>query len=190
MSFSKAARSSRTDAPGLAGQPANAGRFDAASLAAASVFGQLVGVDDQGAAQVDWPGNRRGPMAARTLVQFDAAPSASDPPVPVLLVFVGDEAVPVIVGVLQPSVLRAVSAPEVAPEVAPTHADHPASESPITVSLDGRTVSLQAAERLELRCGDSAIVMTADGHVTIRGANLVSRATETNKIRGGAVLIN
>jgi hypothetical protein len=66
----------------------------------------------------------------------------------------------------------------------------PGLASPVTVSLDGRSVSLQAAERIELRCGDSALVMTADGHVVIRGANLVSRASETNKIRGAAVLIN
>lgn len=187
MSSSRAARSSRTDVAGSVGDPANASRFDAVALAAASVFGQLVGVDEHGAAQVDWPGNRRGPMAARTLVQLDAAPAAQDPPVPVLLMFVGDESVPVIVGVLQPGVLRAAPRLEPAAEALADRAD---ADTPITVSLDGRTVSLQAAERLELRCGDSAIVMTADGHVTIRGANLVSRATETNKIRGGAVLIN
>jgi len=169
----------------------------------APVRGWLVGVDDDGVARVDWPGNDLGPVAASSLVQLDAAPAAGEPAWPVLLVFDAVEAAPIVAGVLHRRIVKA-AAPQTAgaapagatpaqatpalvssPDTVP-----PGLASPVTVSLDGRSVSLQAAERIELRCGDSALVMTADGHVVIRGANLVSRASETNKIRGAAVLIN
>jgi len=175
----------------------------------APVRGWLVAVDDDGVARVDWPGNGLGPMAASSLVQIDAAPAVGDAPWPVLLVFDGAAAAPIVAGVLHRRIVKpsaaegAVAAPAggpptgAAPSAESTAAAGDASVcvprgpgSPVTVSLDGRSVSLQAAERIELRCGESSLLMTADGRVVIRGANLVSRATETHKIRGAAVLIN
>lgn len=170
--------------------------FEAGS---APVRGWLVGIDEDGVAQVDWPGNALGPVAACSLVQIDAAPAADEPAWPVLLVFDALGGAPIVAGLLHRRIVRAAApSPEcgVAPgrsastAVASTPPAGADRDAPLAVSLDGRTVSLQAAERIELRCGDSALVMTADGRVVIRGANLVSRASETNKIRGAAVLIN
>ncbi|KMK65244.1 DUF6484 domain-containing protein [Puniceibacterium sp. IMCC21224] len=55
---------------------------------------------------------------------------------------------------------------------------------------DGKTVRINAQERIELRVGKAAIVMEKDGHITIRGTHLVSHASGSNHIRGGSVNLN
>jgi hypothetical protein len=59
-----------------------------------------------------------------------------------------------------------------------------------TVVADGEVHRIAARERIELRVGKAAIVMEADGHVTIRGTHLVSHASGANRIRGGSVNLN
>ena len=63
------------------------------------------------------------------------------------------------------------------------------SAAPV-IRRDGEVVRVQAAERLELRCGKASVVMTADGRITIRGSTLVSHASASNRIRGGSVHLN
>lgn len=58
------------------------------------------------------------------------------------------------------------------------------------VVVDGETVRVEAGQRLELRCGDARIVLSADGKVLIHGMQVVSRAEGQNRIRGGSVQIN
>lgn len=65
----------------------------------------------------------------------------------------------------------------------------PAAPKPHAV-LDGEVVRLQAGKTLELVCGRASIVLTADGKIVIKGANLVSRSSGPNKIRGATVAIN
>lgn len=61
--------------------------------------------------------------------------------------------------------------------------------APLVVA-DGQTLRLTAQERIELRVGKSSIVMEKDGHITIRGTDLVSHASRSNRIRGGSVNLN
>lgn len=61
--------------------------------------------------------------------------------------------------------------------------------APLVVA-DGQMLRLTAKERIELRVGRSSIVMEADGHITIRGTDLVSHAARSNRIRGGSVNLN
>lgn len=49
---------------------------------------------------------------------------------------------------------------------------------------------LEATDRVELRCGDSALTMDAEGRVLLKGRDVVTRAKRTQKIRGGTVHIN
>ena len=58
------------------------------------------------------------------------------------------------------------------------------------VVADGELVRLTAKERIELRVGKSSIILEADGHITIRGTDLVSHASRSNRIRGGSVNLN
>lgn len=53
-----------------------------------------------------------------------------------------------------------------------------------------RELKLNAEETIELRCGKSSITMNKEGKMIIKGTNLTSRASEVNKIKGGAVRIN
>lgn len=52
------------------------------------------------------------------------------------------------------------------------------------------TITFEADRQITLRCGKSSIQLLADGSVLIRGAYVLSRASGTNRIRGGNVQIN
>ncbi len=53
---------------------------------------------------------------------------------------------------------------------------------------DARTI--EANERLELRCGESALTLDAQGRVLLKGRDVVTRAKRSQKIRAGTVHIN
>jgi len=53
-----------------------------------------------------------------------------------------------------------------------------------------KNLTIEASETLEFRCGQSSIVMTRQGRMTLRGSDLTSRASRINKIKGAAVKIN
>jgi hypothetical protein len=53
-----------------------------------------------------------------------------------------------------------------------------------------RNLALQATEKVEIQCGEASIAMRSDGKVLVKGTDVVSRATRTNRIKGGAVAIN
>jgi len=56
--------------------------------------------------------------------------------------------------------------------------------------IDGERVVLQAEHEIELRCGDAAIVLSADGRITLRGTYITSHASATQRILGGSVNVN
>ena len=60
----------------------------------------------------------------------------------------------------------------------------------VEARVDGEKVLIQAKEKLELRVGKASIVIDANGKITIRGANLLSRSTGPIRIKGGHVEIN
>ena len=57
------------------------------------------------------------------------------------------------------------------------------------VHLGHREV-IEAAEELELRCGEACIVLTADGRIQLRGTYITSHASATQRIVGGSVHVN
>ncbi|MEY4564881.1 MAG: hypothetical protein RLZZ618_4158 [Pseudomonadota bacterium] len=61
---------------------------------------------------------------------------------------------------------------------------------PPTALVDGERVVLQAEHEIELRCGDAAIVLSADGRITVRGTYITSHASATQRILGGSVNVN
>ena len=64
--------------------------------------------------------------------------------------------------------------------------DQPAAEPPLVVDQ----IKLEARDQVTLRCGKASIQLQKDGSVHIRGAYVLSRASGTNRIRGGNVQIN
>ncbi|MEM9666748.1 MAG: DUF6484 domain-containing protein [Bacteroidota bacterium] len=112
------------------------------------------------------------PLAARSIVPLTADQAGAS----VVLAFdQGDPARPIILGVLQPTAAVQTTLPP---------------RQPRHVQADERTLVLEAERTLELRCGRSSITLHADGRVYIKGIDVVSRARQTNKIKGGNVRIN
>jgi hypothetical protein len=65
-----------------------------------------------------------------------------------------------------------------------------ASPAPLDVVVDGKTVTMQASEQIELRCGKSSLLLHADGRVVLSGTYVVSTSRGPNKIRGATVTLN
>jgi hypothetical protein len=61
--------------------------------------------------------------------------------------------------------------------------------TPVVVA-DGQMLRLTAKERIELRVGKASLIMEADGRITLRGTDLVSHASRSNRIRGGSINLN
>lgn len=55
---------------------------------------------------------------------------------------------------------------------------------------DDAPMKITSRDRLELRCGKASIVMKADGSVTIRGTQILSRAERANRVQGATVNLN
>ncbi|MGB4828424.1 MAG: DUF6484 domain-containing protein [Paracoccaceae bacterium] len=130
------------------------------------VIGMILGFRDA-APLVVFPGNAQDQaIAARSLTRLVAADVGAE----VALLFEdGDRARPLIVGKL----------------VEPARDD----AAPVVVA-DGQLLRLVAKERIELRVGKASLVMEADGRITLRGTDLVSHASRSNRIRGGSVNLN
>lgn len=60
----------------------------------------------------------------------------------------------------------------------------------LDVRVDGQRVVLEAEREIELRCGEAAIILTADGRIELRGTYITSHASATQRILGGSVNIN
>jgi hypothetical protein len=56
--------------------------------------------------------------------------------------------------------------------------------------VDAKTIELSAKESIRIRTGKSIVTVTAEGEVSVRGRNVTTRASNCNRVRGGAVKIN
>lgn len=54
----------------------------------------------------------------------------------------------------------------------------------------GEVRSLEARERLELRCGPASLTLFADGRVEIRGVQILSRAEGAQRLQGASIHLN
>jgi hypothetical protein len=130
------------------------------------VIGLLMGFDD-GDPLVVFVGNpSEAALPARGLCALDATSVGAK----VALLFeAGDPGKPLIVGRI----------------VEPAHQGGSAE-----IIRDGERVVVTARERIELRCGKASIILEKDGSITVRGSQLTSQASGTNRIRGGAIHLN
>lgn len=65
-----------------------------------------------------------------------------------------------------------------------------AASAPAEVLLDGERMVLTAEHEIELRCGEAALILSADGRIQLRGTYITSHASATQRILGGSVNIN
>lgn len=142
-----------------------------------AVVGRLVSAPNAGAPLVEVPGH--GAHPARVLRSVDRGWLRGDGAVgrEVLVVLAdGDPARPIIIGVLE--------------DLVDTLLDDAADAPRVDVSLDGRSVTLEASREITLRCGEASLTLHADGRVVTRGVNVVSQASEQQRIAGAIVRIN
>ncbi|QIL82700.1 hypothetical protein G7047_24260 [Diaphorobacter sp. HDW4A] len=132
-------------------------------------LGTLLSVDQLGRPLVAF-GASSSTIAARTLVAVSKADYGRD----VVLGFEsGEESFPIILGLIQqPQAEMAVRG------------------QCVTVETDDGRVIVQAKDELELRCGEAAILLQADGRIMLRGQYITSHAEAGQRIRGGSVQIN
>jgi Domain of unknown function (DUF6484) len=76
------------------------------------------------------------------------------------------------------------------PEAPLTLAKGNTATQPSEAVVDGQRVVLRAEHEIELRCGEAAIVLSADGHIQLRGTYITSHASATQRILGGSVNVN
>jgi hypothetical protein len=145
-------------------------RRRAASAGTPIVLGTLVAgeTDDL---WVDFPGNRQGPLQARStvpLARVQLRRMIAEGRQVVLLL--ADEGAPVVLGLLHPLT-----------DLEPGE---------LKIEGDDRRASLSAADELVLRCGDASLTLRRNGRVSLRGTTVESRAKGMNRIRGGTVALN
>lgn len=58
------------------------------------------------------------------------------------------------------------------------------------IQADGERLALEARREISLKCGKASIHLTADGRVTIRGTQLLSRSEGPNRVQGASVQLN
>ncbi|WP_434388730.1 DUF6484 domain-containing protein [Melittangium boletus] len=138
---------------------------------------------EAGRVLVDFSGNRRGPLPARTALALEPqalAHAAAQRQEAVLLFADGDPARPLLMGLLQPE--------------SPTPLTDALLEHPLAavkdVELDGRRVLLEGREEVVLRCGKASLTLRRNGQVVLRGVNIRTEADEVQRIKGGKVQIN
>jgi hypothetical protein len=140
-----------------------------------AVRGVLCGFDETGEPLVDFPANASSsPVPAISTVPLEGADRSREV---VLLFEDGDLARPIIVGFRQSPAVRSSEKEVKAPQ-------------PVTIEVDGERLTYTAHKEIVLRCGKASIQLLSDGSVRIRGTNVLSRASATNRIRGGNVQIN
>ena len=143
--------------------------------------GCIVRTTTGGKPLVDFPGNSQGLVEARSIVDLAGATGNSAwEPIQVLLLFEkGDPALPIIVGILCESSLSSGGIAVMLD-----------AGRPLDAVIDGRKVSLSANEEAVLRCGRSSIVLRSDGRILIKGTEIVSRSSGTQKIQGASIKLN
>lgn len=99
---------------------------------------------------------------------------------------------PIIIGLIlsgQPHIAPSGALRDSAPE---SPADEPGAdqEPQLDVIVDGRYVVLEAEREIELRCGEAALILSADGRIQLRGTYITSHASATQRILGGSVNVN
>lgn len=145
--------------------------------------GKIVNVDERRQVFVDFPGNKKGPIAARftNSINLKVLRHAASAGQDVLLVFENnDSGLPIIIDTLTSLLDNIIDSTTISLD----------EDSPKDVLIHGKRVTFDAREEIVLRCGKASITLTRAGRVVIRGAHVLNRSSGVNRIQGGSVRIN
>lgn len=139
------------------------------------VIGTLSGLADNGDALVNIDEFGLKKIAAHTLIELNQSQLTQD----VALGFqAGNPYRPIILGLLHK------------PTIVAQPLDETEKPKTLEVTQQGKRIVIEAEQELELRCGEAVVLLTADGHIQLRGGYITSHADATQRIRGGSVQIN
>ena len=155
-------------------------KFDEQKILSFSV-GRIVRITKDGHAFVDFPGNQVEEHKARVAVELSGTSGAGwVEGLPVILMFEdGDPTKPIILGVVRDTVNASL-----------LHEIVVATERPREGLVDRKQIVFNAKEEIILRCGKGSITLRKNGKIVLRGTEIVSHASHTNKVRGASVAIN
>ena len=173
---------SRQDPAGLHDAPAD-GLAGVPSGAAHVATAVVEDITPDGIALIVLTGEERAREAASVL-RFSSARAAADALLGRTVIVALEGAAPVILGVVAQ---RLWDTGEGAGEEAVVSLPA-ASAMPLPVGQ--QRLDLEASDEIRLSCGKSSLVLRRDGTVIVRGVKIVSRASQSNKIRGATVSLN
>ena len=159
------------------------------------IIGLLVAVDSEHRPLVDFAENSSDtPLLALSTVEIHKKHIGRQ----VALLFAnGNPRSPVIMGLIHSPLdvmlenhLHDESKSSAATSVAATEVVLPAPSISGDLKIDGKKVVIEAADEIELKCGESSITLTRAGKILIRGKYLLSRSDGINRIMGGSVQVN
>jgi len=130
------------------------------------VLGQLVRLDSGEGFGVTYPGN---PIPVPCLSTIPLDESGLNRQV-VLMFLEGPSPKPVAIGLI--------------------HNSEHVESTPREVIVDNERLVIQGKKEVELRCGKASILLREDGKVVIKGTNLISRSSGSNKVKGASVSLN
>lgn len=160
-----------------------------------STVGAIVEITEQGVVTVDFAENTGLPIMVRSILSHVNVDDLKGQSVKVLLVFENsDIRKPIIAGIINNIVFtpKVDLVDEVRTNKNEKHDVTGVSSKSESVDavIDGKKIVFNANEEILLRCGKSSILLRKDGKIVIKGSNLISRSSSTNKIKGSSVSIN
>jgi len=137
-----------------------------------SMIGEVIGFTNQGRTPLVFyrgqPGSAA--LAARTVVDLHGGHIGRE----VVLMFDGDPAKPIVMGILRDD------------------SGWPLADPPgqVEIDADGARMVVGAKQELVLRCGKASITMTKSGKVLIQGTYVSNRSSGVMRIKGGSIELN
>lgn len=149
--------------------PADTPAVLATTLGVTPHVAKLVSVEANGEVRVEVPGHGIAVARLLTVVSREALAHAVSGRELLVLCDGGDAARPIVVGLLEAPLADLLDGPE---------------------SQGTHDLVLRAEGSITLACGDASLTLHADGRVVTRGVNVVSVASEQQRIQGAIVRIN
>jgi hypothetical protein len=66
----------------------------------------------------------------------------------------------------------------------------PGGAGELDARVDGKRVEIEGRDEIVLRCGQASITLRRNGRIVVRGVDIDTHASGTNRIKGGSVSIN
>jgi hypothetical protein len=183
--FSEAGRVSSSEAERLLSRPALHARERQAPPAGV-VRARVVGADAEGRPLVSFEQGPPYGIPAAAVWLRDTPDWSACSGLEVVIGFEhGEEARPIVLGLLE-------APPDASRDVEPEagRAAEPDAMQASAPAAKPKSLTIESSSELVFVCGQSKIILRADGSVTILGEKVVSRARTVNKIKGGSVQIN